>query len=58
VNRDNHIVLASGRKLAFAEFGSPEGRPGMSAGKLVTYPNDAHLSTLCNHMPEIAEALR
>lgn len=25
--------------------------------RLVTYPNDAHLSTLCNHMDEIAQVL-
>jgi pimeloyl-ACP methyl ester carboxylesterase len=30
----------------------------LPAATLVTYGNEAHLSTLCNHMPEIAEALR
>jgi pimeloyl-ACP methyl ester carboxylesterase len=26
--------------------------------RLITYPNEAHLSTLCNHIEEIAAALR
>ena len=30
----------------------------LPAARLVTYPNDAHLSTLCNHMDEVAQALR
>jgi pimeloyl-ACP methyl ester carboxylesterase len=30
----------------------------LPSAKLVAYDNEAHLSTLCNHMPEIAEALR
>ncbi len=29
----------------------------LPSAKLVTYANEAHLSTLCNHMDEIAQAL-
>lgn len=29
----------------------------LSNARLVTYPDEAHLSTLCNHMSEIARAL-
>src|SRR5262245_42678979 len=30
---------------------------GLPAARLITYPNEAHLSTLCNHLDEVARAL-
>jgi hypothetical protein len=31
--------------------------PQLPNARLVTYPGEAHLSTLCNHLDEIAAAL-